>query len=63
MGESGAQRHTEPVGIYTLLDIAQTGIVEIIQLNLVERIVGIVLVYACQFFELQLFAGVHQIVV
>ena len=56
MGESGAQRHTEPVGIYALLDIAQTGIVEIIQLDLVERIVGIVLVYACQFFELQFFA-------
>ena len=45
VGKTGAQRHTEPIGIHTLLDVAETGIVEIIQFNLVERIVGIVLIY------------------
>ena len=63
VGKTGAQRHTEPIGVYALLYVAEAGIIEIIQLNLVERIAGIILIYASQFFELQLLAGIHQVVI
>ena len=36
VSEACAQRHAEPIGVNALLDVAETRVVEIIQLYLVE---------------------------
>ncbi len=63
VGEARAQGHAEPIGVHALLYGAKAGVVEVVELHLVEGVAGVVLVDSSQPLKLQLLARVHQVVV
>ena len=63
MSESGAQRHTEPISVYALFNVTQTRVIKVVKLYLIERIAGVILIYASQSLKLQLLARVHEVVI